>query len=79
MNLRDTIDAHVRALPPELQREVLMWIEGLEQRRGLVAPPPGGLTTEAFIERLAGSISDDFPDDIDDLDVALDAPRETVE
>ena len=79
MNLRDTIDAHVRALPPELQREVLMWIESLEQRRGLVTPPPAGLTTEAFIERLPGSISDDFPDDIDDLDVALDAPRETVE
>lgn len=37
------------------------------------------LTTEAFIKRFAGSVGDDFPDDIDDADLATDTPRESLE
>lgn len=69
MNLPEIIDAHVRGLPTELQREILAFIAGLEERHGLASPSPR-LTTQAFIERFAGGLSDDFPDDIDDSDFA---------
>jgi len=78
MNLSDTIYAHARALPIDLQRETLDFIAYLEQRYHLVAAPPSRLTTEAFIARFAGSVDDDFPDDIDDTGLANDAPRESL-
>jgi hypothetical protein len=35
--------------------------------------------TEAFLDRIAGSLSADFPDDLDESDQIPDALRETVE
>jgi hypothetical protein len=73
MNLPDTIDAHVRALPVNLQRETLDFIAYLAQRYGLPSTPPDRMSTEAFIARFSGSLGADFPDDIDDTDLAPDA------
>ncbi|HLA35033.1 MAG TPA: DUF2281 domain-containing protein [Rhodocyclaceae bacterium] len=70
MNLSDTIYSHARALPAYLQREALDFIAYLEQRYHIAPATPstsGRLTTDAFIERFAGSVGDDFPDDIDEL------------
>lgn len=78
MNLPDTIYAHARALPADLQREALDFIGYLEQRYR-IAPAPDRLSTEAFIMRFAGCISDDFPDDIDDSGLTSDVPREALE
>ena len=79
MNLPETIYAHAQALPADLQRETLDFISYLEQRYRITPPSPSRLSTEAFIEHFAGSIGDDFPDDIDDADLAIDIPREPLE
>jgi len=79
MNLPDAIDAHVRALPVHLQREALDFIAYLEKRYHIAAKVVPSLTTSAFIERFAGCLADDFPDDVDDTDLASDAPRERLE
>ena len=78
MNLPEIIYTHVRALPADLQRETLDFIGFLEERYGL-APGAPRLTTQAFIEQFAGSLGDDFPDDIDDADLGQDVPRESFE
>jgi hypothetical protein len=36
----------------------------------ITQPIPGQLTAEAFIQRFAGSVGEDFPDDIDEADSA---------
>lgn len=79
MNLPDTIYAHAQALPADLQRETLDFIAYLEQRYRIAPTTPSQLTTEAFIARFAGSVGDDFPDDINDTDLASDTPREPLE
>lgn len=79
MNLPDTIYAHARALPADLQREALDFIAWLEKRYDIRPPAAGGMSTDVFIERFAGSFGDDFPDDIDDTDEAVDSPREALE
>lgn len=79
MNLPDTIYAHARALPVDLQRETLDFISYLEQRYRITPPIPRRLSTEAFIERFAGSVGNDFPDDINDADLMVDIPRESLE
>ncbi|MGB5064899.1 MAG: DUF2281 domain-containing protein [Candidatus Competibacter sp.] len=79
MTLPEAIYAHARALPADLQRETLDFIEYLERRYG-VAPLATKLPdTEAFIARAAGSLSDDFPDDIDGADLGSDAVRDPLE
>ena len=78
MNLPETIYSHVRALPADLQRETLDFVGYLENRYGL-APPTPCLSTQAFIERFAGILGDDFPDDIDESDLGQDVPRESLE
>lgn len=78
MNLPETIYTHVRALPADLQRETFDFIGFLEARYGLTPAGPG-LNTQGFIERFAGCLGDDFPDDIDDADLGPDAPRESLE
>jgi hypothetical protein len=35
--------------------------------------------TEAFLAALAGGLGDDFPDDISDEDLGVDAPRKTFD
>ncbi|MBK6975537.1 MAG: DUF2281 domain-containing protein [Sterolibacteriaceae bacterium] len=79
MTLPETIYAHARALPADLQREALDFIEYLERRYGVAPPATRAPDTAAFIARLAGSLSDDFPDDIDDVGLGPDAARETLE
>lgn len=79
MNLPDKIYAHARALPADLQREALDFIAWLEKRYDIQPPVVGGVTTEAFIQGFAGSIGDDFPDDIGDSQWAADTPREALE
>ncbi|HHW75923.1 MAG TPA: DUF2281 domain-containing protein [Xanthomonadaceae bacterium] len=79
MNLPDTIYAHARALPADLQRETLDFISYLEQRYRITPSIPNRFSTEAFIEHFAGSIGNDFPDDIDDADLAVDITREPLE
>jgi hypothetical protein len=39
----------------------------------------GQLSTEAFIQRFAGSVGADFPDDIDEADLAPETLRESLE
>lgn len=83
MNRRDAIDTHEHALPrpaqPKPQQEMPNWMEAVEQRRVLAAAAACELTTETLIARLTGIIADDFPDEIEELDGALDAPRDTIE
>ena len=78
MTLPETIYAHARALPADLQRETLDFIEYLERRYG-VAPPVTTLSdTEAFIAHAAGSLGEDFPDDINGADLGSDAARDPL-
>jgi hypothetical protein len=79
MNLPETIYAHAKALPAELQREALDFIEYLEQRYQVKPPATVDADTEAFIARFAGCMGADFPDDIDDADLGVDTPRESLE
>ena len=82
MTLAETIQTHVQALPPTLQRETLDFIAWLETRYGIPAPAVPILPlsdTEAFIARHAGALSPDFPDDIDDSDLGEDVPRDSLE
>ncbi|MDP2795757.1 MAG: DUF2281 domain-containing protein [Sulfurisoma sp.] len=68
MTLAETIEAHVSALPASLQREALDYIAFLEARYGIRSSEhlaPGALATEEFIARHAGSLGNDFPDDVD--------------
>jgi len=82
MTLVETIQAHVRALPPALQREALDFIAWLEARYGIAAPvvpTPPASSTEDFIARHAGALGDDFPDDIDASDLGEDVARDWLE
>jgi len=82
MTLAEAIQAHVRSLPPALQREALDFIAWLEVRYRIAAPPvppPSLPSTEEFIARHAGALSEDFPDDIDDSDLGEDNARESLE
>ncbi len=79
MNLPETIYAHAQALPADLQREALDFIAWLERRYAIKPPATGVLATEAFIQRFAGSIGSDFPDDIGDSGLAGDMQREAIE
>jgi len=78
MNLAETIYTHVSALPPDLQRETFDFISFLEARYGL-APAAPRLTTQSFIDRFAGSLGEDFPNDVDAADLGRDIPRESLE
>lgn len=79
MNLLDTIYAHARTLPADLQREALDFIAWLEKRYDIRPPAAGGLSTDVFIQCFAGCLGDDFPDDIDETEGAVDTPREALE
>lgn len=81
MTLAETIEAHVKALPANLQREALDYIAFLELRYGIKTSLPGDvatLATEEFIARHAGALGDGFPDDIDLADGVRDAEREVL-
>ncbi|MDG4549656.1 MAG: DUF2281 domain-containing protein [Candidatus Contendobacter sp.] len=80
MTLAETIYLHSLHLPEQAAREALDFIEFLAQRYGTVRiTPKSSSDTEAFLARHAGALSDDFPDDIDDSDLGIDAPRDSLE
>ncbi len=79
MNLAETIYQHSLNLPETAAREALDFIEFLEQR---YAPPVNTKhhnDTEAFLAAIAGGLSKDFPDDISDEDLGIDALREALD
>jgi hypothetical protein len=79
MNLSDTIYAHAKVLPVNLQREALDFIDYLSHRHQVAVGRTGSTETAAFISRFAGTLGDDFPNDIDESDLGLDHARETME
>jgi hypothetical protein len=80
MNLAETIYRHSLHLPEQAAREALDFIEFLEQRYSTTRTESKAPNdTEAFLARHAGVLSDDFPDDIDDSDLGIDAPRDSLE
>ncbi|WP_141055839.1 DUF2281 domain-containing protein [Tepidiphilus succinatimandens] len=82
MNLSEIIFDHAKRLPPPLQQEALDFISWLERRHGVRLPkPPRTVSqrTEVFLEKMAGCLGEDFPDDIDDADLGADTPREPLE
>ena len=80
MTLAESIYRHSLNLPEPAAREALDFIEFLEQRYS-PAPPTCTATddTEAFLQAVAGLWGDDFPDDITDEDLGVDAPREALD
>jgi hypothetical protein len=76
MTLAEAIYEHSCKLPEPVAREALDFVVFLEQRygaaRNLVEPTAD---TEAFIAAVTGGLSDDFPDDIGDSDLGIDAAR----
>lgn len=78
--LTETIQTHIQALPPVLQREALDFIEFLEQRyRKVQTTSNAPDDTEAFLAAVAGTWGDDFPNDITNDDLGVDAPREAMD
>lgn len=77
MTLAEAIYRHSLNLPENAAREALDFIEFLEQR---YAPTPAGTNdTEAFLAAIAGGLSEDFPDDISDAGLGVDAQREALD
>lgn len=74
MNLAETIYQHSLNLPEVAAREALDFIEFLEQRYAPAKKATQQNDTETFLAALSGGLSDDFPDDIDDSDLGIDAP-----
>lgn len=80
MNLAETIYQHSLNLPETAAREALDFIEFLEQRYALIlANTKQKNDTEAFLTAIAGGLSKDFPDDINDDDLSVDVQREALE
>lgn len=80
MTLADSIYQHSRRLPERAAREALAFIEFLEQRYGVLPPKTATAgDTEAFLAAVAGTLGEDFPDDITDNDLGVDAPREELD
>lgn len=80
MNLAESIYQHSLNLPEIAAREALDFIEFLEQRYAPVAPNIKQQNdTEAFLAAIAGGLSKDFPDDISDEDLGVDALREALD
>ncbi|MFO7641145.1 MAG: hypothetical protein R6X17_07710 [Candidatus Competibacteraceae bacterium] len=80
MTLAETIFQHSLRLPESAAREALAFIENLEKRYSAVPSAPAAPDdTEAFLAAVAGTLGDDFPDDIADDDLGIDAPREALD
>lgn len=85
MNLVDTIYKHSLKLPDHAAREALDFIEFLEQRYSTDASARPAREDEidktawaTLVARFAGSVGDDFPDDIEELKWENDLPRQTL-
>ncbi len=80
MTLAETIYQHSRHLPESAARQVLTFIQTLEQGYRVTTPASAASNdTEAFLAAVAGTLGDDFPDDITDDDLGVDAPREALD
>ncbi len=80
MTLAETIYHHSLHLPEQAAREALDFIEFLEQRYGTVRTAHKAPNdTDAFLAAVAGTLGDDFPDDITDDDLGIDTPREELD
>ena len=80
MTIAEIIYAHSRRLPEQAAREALSYIEFLEHRYGVRAPSESEQDdTEAFLAAVAGGLSTDFPDDIADVDLGKDTPRQDLD
>ena len=78
MTLAENIYHHSRNLPEQAAREALDFVQFLEQRyAGKSAARPED--TESFLSAVAGTLGDDFPDDITDDDLGTDAPRREMD
>jgi hypothetical protein len=76
MSLADNIYHHSRNLPDQAAREALDFIQFLEQRYSNKATLPSrSKDTESFLAAVAGTLGDDFPNDITDDDLCKDTPR----
>ena len=76
MNLAYTIYQRSLNLSESNARQVLNFIEFLEQR---YPSNKSNVDTEAFLASIAGDLSDDFPGDINDDDLGVDVPRESLD
>ncbi|MEN9865204.1 MAG: hypothetical protein RL748_794 [Pseudomonadota bacterium] len=76
MDLPDTICANARILPVELQQEALDFIAFISRRSKINPVPDNRLNTSTFIQKFAGCLGADFPDDISTLSLPDDAMRE---
>ncbi len=80
MSIAEAIYEHSLRLPEQAAREALAYIEHLEYRYGVVPPAvPNPDDTERFLAAVVGGLGDDFPDDIADDDLGLDAPRQALD
>lgn len=81
MTIEQTLQSHILALPAIFQSEVLDFVEYLEKKHGvgLAAQSKNDAQTEAFIARIAHSLGDDFPDDVNDGDLGKDSVKDTME
>lgn len=76
MSLAENIYQHSRRLPEQAAREALDFIQFLEQRYvDKAALPTRAKDTESFLAAVAGTLGDDFPNDITDDDLGTDTPR----
>ena len=80
MTLAETIYQHSLQLPEPAAREALAFIQNLEKRYGIVPTAPKAPDdTEAFLAAVAGTLGDNFPDDITDAALGVDAPQEALD
>jgi hypothetical protein len=80
MSIAELIYQHSRRLPDHIAREALDFIEFLEQRHGITNSDAGvSDDTESFLRAISSGFSDDFPDDITDDDLGVDAPRQGLD
>jgi hypothetical protein len=77
MTLAEIIYQHSLNLPESAAREALDFIEFLEQR--YAKDNASDRHWETKVRSLAGTLSDDFPDDIDESDLGADLPREDLD
>ncbi len=79
--LPEAIYEHSLRLPESAAREALAFIQQLEKRyhREQVLPARSSKETESFLAAVAGTLGNEFPDDIDDADLGIDTPRESLD
>lgn len=78
MSLAENIYHHSRRLPEQAAREALDFVQFLEQRYAGKAVAPAE-DTESFLSAVAGTLGDNFPDDITNDDLGTDALRRELD